>query len=317
MSHASSITSVLLTGASGFVGRHVLTRLLTRDSVRVHATTRRELGAELPERDRVAWHQVDLANAGAVTELVQQTHPDVVLHLASHVAGSRDVDLVRPTFEGNATSTVHLLTALQDLRAQGGEGVRQRVIRRFVQVGSLEEPEPGDASPPSSPYAAAKAAATSYGRMFHHLYDFPIAFARVFMVYGPGMQDENKLVPYTFRRLLDGETPSFGSGTRPVDWVYVEDVAEGLVRMGFADEALDGRRVDLGSGELHTVREVIEEMFRLAAPERTPSFGGRADRKDEQVRRADVAKTHEALGWRPEVELSEGMRRTAEWFQAN
>ena len=303
-----SDTSVLLTGASGFVGRHVLNRLLGR-GLRVHTTTRRDAhAAELPEKERAVWHQVDLADADAVGRLVAETRPDVVLHLASHVAGSRDVSLVRPTFEGNAASTVHLLTALQESRDRGG------TFRRFVQVGSLEEPEPGDAAPPSSPYAAAKAAATQYGRMFHQLYDFPIAFARVFMVYGPGVQDEKKLVPYTFRQLLAGEAPSFGSGARPVDWVYVEDVAEGLVRMGLA-EKLDGERVDLGSGELHTVRHVVEEMFSVVAPDTPPSFGGRADRKDEQVRRADIAETERLLGWRPTVTLSEGLLRTLDWFR--
>ena len=310
-----SDTTVLLTGASGFVGRHVLSRLLERGihlpGLHIHATTRRDASAgDLPEKDRTDWHQVDLADAEAVNRLIDDTRPDVVLHLASHVAGSRDVSLVRPTFDGNAASTVHLLTALQVLREQGED------FRRFVQVGSLEEPEPGDNPPPSSPYAAAKAAATQYGRMFHHLYDFPIAFARVFMVYGPGVQDEKKLVPYTFRQLLAGDAPSFGSGTRPVDWVYVEDVAEGLVRMGLA-EKLDGERIDLGSGELHTVRHVVEEMFRLAAPDTPPSFGGRADRKDEQVRRADVDETERLLGWRPSVELTDGLGRTADWFRRN
>ena len=310
-----SHTSVLLTGASGFVGRHVLTQLLDRQTrtaeLRIHATTRQDLDtSDLPASNRTAWHRIDLADAGAVARLIDDTRPDVVLHLASHVAGSRDIALVRPTFDGNAASTVHLLTALQEQRAAGGG------CRRFVQVGSLEEPEPGDPAAPSSPYAAAKAAATQYGRMFHHLYDFPITFARVFMVYGPGRQDENKLVPYTFRQLLAGEAPSFGSGTRPVDWVFVRDVAEGLIRMGFAD-GLDGKRVDLGSGDLHTVRHVVEEMFRLVTPATTPSFGGRADRKDEQVRRADIDVTQRLLGWSPTVDLDEGLRQTADWFRDN
>ncbi|MDA8019762.1 MAG: NAD(P)-dependent oxidoreductase [Thermoanaerobaculia bacterium] len=321
MSEASdSPTSILITGASGFIGRHVLHRLLDRGFVQVHATSRSDTSRpDLPTAESLTWHRVDLADAAAVEQLVERVRPEIVLHLASHVAGSRDVTLVQPTFSGNAASTVHLLTALQEqrARAKAEPSSPSGGVRRFVQVGSLEEPEPGDGAPPSSPYAAAKAAATAYGRMFHHLYGFPIAFARVFMVYGPGTQDENKLVPYTFRRLLEDDTPAFGSGTRPVDWIFVEDVAEGLVRMGFADESIDGERIDLGSGDLHTVREVIEGMFQIAAPDRAPSFGGRADRQDEQVRSADVAATERCLGWRPGVGLTDGLRRTADWFRKN
>ena len=159
-----------------------------------------------------------MADDTGVADLFAEIRPRVVLHLASHVAGSRDLSLVRPTLRDNLLSSVHLL-----------EQAALHGCDRFVLVGSLEEAT--DDSAPSSPYAAAKAAATSYGRMFHALYDLPVVIARVFMVYGPGPQDERKLVPYVVRSLLDGETPSFSSGVRPVDWVFVEDVAEGLVRL--------------------------------------------------------------------------------------
>lgn len=307
VANASTPATVLLTGATGFIGRHVLQLLAQDADLRVHATSRRQPDpGEVPAG--AEWHRVELSDPGAVDELVDAVRPELVLHLASHVAGSRDVSLVRPTFDGNLASTVHLLTALR-LRCPG--------LRRFVQVGSLEEPALGSDAPPSSPYAAAKAAATAYGRMFHRLYDFPVAFARVFMVYGPGPQDENKLVPYTLRRLLAGESPSFSSGVRPVDWIFVGDVAEGLLRMALADDFLNGRRVDLGRGELHTVRQVIEEMFRIVAPDREPEFGGREDRQDEQVRKADADGTEQLLGWRPRVGLGDGLRRTAEWFRSH
>ena len=74
--------------------------------------------------------------------------------------------------------------------------------------------------------------------------------------------------------------------------------------------AIEGRRIDLGSGELHTVRQVVEQLCAIVDPAIEPSFGARPDRADEQVRRADVATTHRLLGWRPRYDLEAGLRDT-------
>lgn len=303
MAEAASIlapgTRVLLTGGTGFIGRHLLTRLAATGA-EIHCATRGAAPADLPG----VWHSLELSDPAAASRLVAAARPEVVFHLASHVAGSRDISLVLPTFLGNLASTVGLMTALVE---QGG-------CRSFVQAGSLEEPD-DPAATPASPYAASKLGASAYARMFHSLYGLPVVVARIFMVYGPGRQDEKKLVPYTIQSLLRGETPSFSSGTRPVDWVYVEDVAEGLLRLGAAAD-LAGARVDLGRGELFTVREAVEEIFRQVAPEKIPSFGGLGDRFAEQVRRADPAATREQLGWSPPTPLAEGLARTVAAFRA-
>jgi nucleoside-diphosphate-sugar epimerase len=80
-----------------------------------------------------------------------------------------------------------------------------------------------------SPYAAAKFAASAYGRMFHALYHTPVTILRLFMVYGPGQQDLRKLVPYVTLALLKGEMPRVSSGVREVDRIYVDDVAAGYL----------------------------------------------------------------------------------------
>ena len=111
-----------------------------------------------------------------------------------------------------------------------------------------------------------------------------------------------------------GEEVELSSGTRPVDWVEVDDVVEGLLRLGAAP-GIEGRRVDLGSGDLHTVREVVEKLYTILAPDKSPSFGGLPDRPLEQVRRADVEATEKLLGWRPSTSLDEGLRRAAEFYR--
>ena len=116
------------------------------------------------------------------------------------------------------------------------------------------------------------------------------------MAYGPGEQDENKLLPHVIRTLLRGKDPKLSSGKRGVDWVYVDDVTEGLVRVAERAGALAGQRVDIGSGELVEVREVVERVYRLVSPGRTPLLGTLSDRADEAIRRADMVATRGPAG---------------------
>ncbi len=290
---------MLVTGASGFIGAH-LCRKLAAVGARVHATSRNRQ----PGDGELTWHRLDLADRGAAGELIDAVRPEVVFHLASHVAGAREVELVASTFDANLASTVHLLTA-----------VTRHGCRRFIQVGSLEEPEPGEPlAVPSSPYAAAKMAASAYARMFHALYGTPVVLARLFMVYGPAQQDLRKLIPYLVLSLLRGREPRLSSGSREVDWIYVDDVVDGLILAAERD-GNEGRRVDLGSGRLVTIRKVVDTLYRRLAPATVPPFGSLPDRAMEQVRSARSADSYERLGWRPRISLEVGLAATADWYR--
>ena len=291
---------VLLTGATGFIGAHVARRL-TSEGVDVVATYRTDRRDDLDVR----WEQCGLADGDAVGSLVRSVRPGTILHLASYVAGSRALELVEPTFSANLASTVYLLTAAVETE-----------VRRVVLAGSLEEPDGSIPNAvPSSPYAAAKWAATGYARMLNALYELDVVTARVFMVYGPAQRDERKLIPYVINTLLDGQSPEIGSGTRPVDWVFVDDVVEGLLRMAGTPD-LGGQRVDLGSGETHTVRDVVLQLAELVEEGGEPSFGAVADRAMEQIRVANLDETRSALGWAPQTSLKDGLQATIDWYRA-
>lgn len=290
---------VLVTGASGFIGSRLCARLSSLGAS-IHAISRRPR----TEHAAIAWHQGDLASDQVVRDLLAAVKPEIVFHLASEVKGGRDLKLVMPTFNANLLSTVHLLVAATETGC-----------RRIVTAGSLEEPDGQErAVIPSSPYAAAKAAASAYARMFHALYQTPVVLARIFMVYGPGQQDLLKLVPYVALSLLRGESPRLSKGERPVDWIFVEDVVEGLLTMGLAP-GIDGRTLDLGSGELVTTRRIVEILGEIVDAGIPLQFGALPDRPMEQVRVADVAATDRVLGWKPGVPLRSGLEQTVEWYR--
>ncbi|MET8050644.1 SDR family NAD(P)-dependent oxidoreductase [Streptosporangium sp. NPDC005286] len=289
---------VLVTGAGGFIGAHLVRRLGALGA-RVHAVGRRVREST----DGETWHVADVADEGAVEKLVTSVRPEVVFHLASEVAGARDPRLVLPMLHSNLTGVVNLLTAVA-----GAPGTR------VVLAGSLEElrPEEGDRAP-SSPYAVSKWAADGYARMFHHLWGVQVSNLRIGMVYGPGPQDTRKLVPYAALSLLRGQEPELGSGTRELDWVYVDDVVDAFLAAGETPDAA-GRAFDIGTGKGTSIRDTVDLLSRIVGGRIGPRYGALTDRPLDSARIADPAPASEILGWRPTVGLEEGLRRTVEWF---
>jgi len=238
-------------------------------------------------------------------KLLEDVKPDIIFHLASHVVGHRQLQAVQPTFHANLHSAVNLLTVASEIGC-----------KRIILVGSQEEPDfsQSSISVPSSPYAAAKWAASSYARMFHALYQTPVTIARVFMVYGPGQKDIKKLVPYTILSLLNGKAPNLSSGERPVDWIFVEDVADGLLAMA-KSENLNGQTVDLGSGSFVTVRKIVENIADLINAEVQPQFGSVAERAMEQVRKARRQETIDLMSWQAQTSIIKGLEATIDWYR--
>ena len=295
MAEAFSGRRVLVTGATGFIGTQ-LCRRLTAAGASVSGISRGE--AALP--DAATHYRCDACSADELRAVFQSARPELVYHLASFVSGSRELDAVLPTLSGNLVSSVNVLTAC--VEAGGCPAVL---------AGSLEEPD-GDEPVPVSPYAAAKGASSSYARMFHALYGLPVSLARIFMVYGPG-QPSHQLIPHVILALLRGEAPELSSGVRPVDWIFIDDVVEGLLHLGCRSGSRAGDEIDLGSGELVSVRSVAELIAARIDGGVSPRFGALPDRPNERVRRADVAESERRLGWRADVSLEEGIDRTIRW----
>jgi len=292
---------VLITGATGHIGSHLCQRL-TEESAEVHAVSR--TAQSDGDGGEIRWWRRDLRDLEATRNMLAEVKPEVVFHLAGCATGSRGIEAIMPTLEHNLQSTVNLLLALTEV----GCG-------RIVLAGSLEEPTEGITEVCGSPYAASKWAVRAYARMFHSLYKTPVVNTRIFMVYGPGSQPAKRFVPYVISSLLSNEAPKVTSGQRKIDWIYVDDVVEGLLACARSGNTL-GETVDLGSGcltDLHTVALMIRKLI---GTEIRPEFGAVAERQMEQVRVADVRRTLDQLGWQPRTSLEVGLRTTIDWFRA-
>jgi UDP-glucose 4-epimerase len=292
--------TVLVTGGSGFIGGHLCRRLVSCGA-KLHAVSR-ELRPS--DNEHLQWWRGDFRDLATVRRVFSAVRPDIVFHLASRVTGARELGEVLPTFYDNLASTVQLLTAAAEIGCQ-----------RIVLASSSEEPQIfGSTTFPCSPYAAAKWAGSIYGRMFHQLFQVPVVMPRIFMTYGPNQNDTQKLVPFVVFHLLRGENPKLSSGRRQADWIYVDDVVEGLLRAAITP-GIEGCAFDLGSGSLVSVREIVEQLVNITGTSVRPAFGSLPDRPFEQERPADMTFLSNKLGYYPKISLTQGLAATVAWYR--
>lgn len=296
--------AVLVVGASGFLGRH-LVRSLAALGARVTAVSRNVAPATEPA-DLVVWRRCDASDPDAVHALFCDVRPELVYHLTSDSRGGQDLALLSGSVRNDVLATTAVLT----------EAVRWNVAR-VVMTGSLEEPE-GSAREvvPASPYAAAKMVSGLYARMFAALYALPVTVLRLMMTYGPGQKDY-KVVPYTICRLLAGQRAELGSGERMLDWVYVDDVTDAFVRAGVVTVAERGA-IDIGTGTATRLRDVVTLIGSLVGRPELLAFGAAPDRRMEREAIADPRAAAHLLGWSARTALRDGLERTiaayaAEW----
>jgi len=290
---------ILVTGATGFLGSHLCRALRTTNND-VHAVSRRpNIGT-----DGLRWWHADLADYTSARDLLTEIRPDLIFQLTTHGWGAPDLKHVVPTLRNDLMATVNVMAVATELK-----------VHRIVVAGSLEEPQDDGAGHcvPSSPYAAAKCAIGLYARMFHRLYGSPVVVARIFMTYGPG-QPTQKIVPHVIRALLQEQSPELADGRRLIDWIYVDDVVAGLLATAQAPH-VTGRTIDIGSGTLVSIRQVVEQIETLLGSAARPVFGALPVRMMQPTRAANTAAAHALLDWRAATPLAEGLALTAEWYR--
>jgi UDP-glucose 4-epimerase len=286
---------VLVTGASGFIGSHLCRRLL-EEGAEVFAISRKQRPNPV---NGPQWRQLDLTDIDAVRSGLEGIRPDLIFHLSSYAQGERELALVLPTFWSDLAATINVLTAATEIG-----------FERLVTAGSMEESVADEI--PSSPYAAAKSASRSYTRMFHLLYKAPAVMTRIFMTYGPG-QPSKKIIPYCITSFSRGVPVKISSPHRKVDWIHIDDVVRGLLAVALTP-GLEGHSVDLGSGELIEIQEVVSRIQRIMRTDVPVEFGGLPERSWEQVRCSDASKTFNQIGWRPRITLDSGLESTVRFF---
>jgi nucleoside-diphosphate-sugar epimerase len=295
---------VLVTGASGFLGRH-LARRLEAGGLQVVRAGRRQVLAEAPgESPGERWLQLDLADPDRFESVVRELRPSVVYHLAGFASGGTGLDAIERAFELNARATARLLLAI----------ARAVPDARVVHTGTLDASAPDGVAPLSfgTPYGASKLMSELAIRTMREFAALDVVSARVGNAYGPDEPNPQRFVPYAIGELAAGRSPRVSSGTRRADFVHVADVAEALARIGGHPGPLPSP-LDVGTGTLSSIREVVETIARLLGATQPIAWGAAPERRGDQSP-ADAAALEAAIGWRPAIGLEDGLRDTVGWY---
>jgi nucleoside-diphosphate-sugar epimerase len=290
---------ILITGASGFIGYN-LAKKLSALGANVFGTSRI---ARENKNEAFVWLKGSFENLNETKKILEEVRPDIIYHFSGEVTASNDIKHVHPTFHSLVTSTVNILTEATRLNCE-----------RVILTGSCTEPLELETAA-GSPYAAAKCATRTYGNMFWQTYGTPVVIIRPFVGYGPG-QSAGKLIPQVISSFLNDVSPKLTSGKWLSDWIYIEDVIDGTIAATLTP-GIEGSTIDLGTGILTSVKDVVLEIRSIIGAQVSPDFGALPDRNNEFVRLADIEQTFARLNWRAKTSLKHGLIKTVDAYKNN
>ncbi len=307
---------VLVTGAGGFIGSHLVERLVELGaSVRalIHYNALGSWGwlDYSPHRERIEVLMGDLTDRDLVFQAARNV--EIIFHLGALIAIPYSYQAPSSYVRTNIEGTLNILLAARDLN------VTRLVHTSTSEVYGTARYVPIDENHPlqgQSPYSATKIAADKLAEAFYCSYGVPVVIVRPFNTYGP-RQSTRAVIPTIINQCLNGDTIRLGHLHPTRDLNYVSDTVEGFLRAATADNVL-GQTINLGSGREISIGNLALLVARLLGKQvqiMTDERRRRPEKSEVERLLADNSKAKRLLGWEPRVSLEEGLLRTIDWMR--
>jgi UDP-glucose 4-epimerase len=310
----------LVTGGAGFIGSHIVERLLQEgnwvrvlDNFVTGSRANLEFPAGIAGAGKLEVIQGDLRDRAAVERAVDGV--EVIYHQAALASVQRSIQWPAEVNAVNIEGTLEVL-----------EAARRAGARRVVFAGSssvygnaADLPKHEEQRPvPLSPYAVTKLAGEEYMRVFHQVYGLETVTLRYFNVFGPRQTADSEyaaVIPIFLSKLKRGERPIiYGDGEQSRDFTYVGDVVAANLKAAVAPGAA-GQTINIACGKRHTIKQLCQQLIQCCGLDLSPIH---ADPRSGDVRhsQADISRARSILGYSPAVEFETGLQLTCEWFQS-
>jgi dTDP-glucose 4,6-dehydratase len=314
-------TKVLVTGAGGFIGSH-LVDMLVRDGAAVRAMIRYTSGNQrgnltfLPSdiQREIEYYAGDLRDGEAVSRALDGI--DTVYHLGAIIAIPYSYQHPEETVAVNVTGTLNVLQGMRQRGTRCGIIVSTSEVYGTAQYVPINESHPLQSQ---SPYAASKIGAEALAVSFHRSFNTPVVVVRPFNTFGP-RQSARAVIPTIISQALTRDTIRLGAIHPYRDYTYATDTARGLIMAAHASAAL-GQVVNLGTGRSETIGTIAQMVIDLVERPVTVEAGDsqRMRPAASEVMRleSDNRLAQQIMGWQPRVSLEDGLRHTIGWIAAN
>ncbi len=320
---------ILITGGCGFIGNHVVRRVLmipgVEKVVNVDALT---YSGNLDNckdiiDDRYRFVHESINNKSAIDEIIEAERISVLIHLAAESHVDRSINSVKPFVETNIDGTRILLESVVDSK-KSGTNIHFIHVSTDEVYGSLKPDDPPftEDTPlnPQNPYAATKAASDMLVQSFVNTHNISAVITRCSNNFGP-RQFPEKLIPLmTINAMNKKALPIYGDGKQIRDWIHVEDHVSGILSSMLAlivGQIQSGEVFNFGAENERTNIQIVQTILKnVGAEESLISFV--KDRPGHDRRYAmGYEKANRILGWRPEIEWDTGLSDTIQWYNDN
>ncbi len=314
--------NAFVTGATGFVGAHIA-RMLVEQGARVVCLQRDAVRANSLDlfdlRRRATVINGSVEDFALMERVINEYEIEAVFHLAAQAIVGAANRSPLSTFEANIRGTYSLLEACRRV-----ETIRRVVVASSDKAYGSHEDLPYSEDYPLLglfPYDASKACTDIIARSYAHTYRTPVVVSRFANIYGPGDMNMSRVIPGTIVAALRDEAPIIRSDGTPIrEFIYVDDVARGYLLLAERIDEVIGEAFNFGAGEAVQVLDLVNRIIRLAGKEGQVEPRVMLQRKIEREIDAQFLSAEKAearLGWRAEIDLDEGLKRTIEWYRAH
>lgn len=306
--------SVLVTGAAGFIGSHLVEELVglgARVTAFVRYTSRASVGFLASRASYVDIVAGDLTEFESVYRAMKDQ--EYVFHLGALIGVPYSFVHPREVVQVNSIGALNVLTAARETKPLRIVLTSTSEVYGTAQYVPIDEEHPLQAQ---SPYAASKIAADKMGEAFFHAYQLPISILRPFNTFGP-RQSPRAVIPTIIGQVLGGGRISLGATSPTRDFTFVKDTVRGFVRIA-EEEGAVGEVVNLGTGQEVSVGDLAMQIATLIGQETEIIADEQRLRPgSSEVQRlcCNSTKAHRLLRWRPQYSLEEGLRHTIDWVK--
>lgn len=296
---------VLVTGGSGFIGRHLIQQLQQRGAS--VSTISRKRG---PFPKDVIQYPIDIRSREEIQACLRDCRPEYIFHLAGYKERDESPGAFYSSIETNLLGSLNLLTvAKEDSR-----------IKSIIALGTVEEygrnRTPFNESLrecPVTPYSFSKLCVSHLSALFHQLYHLPVIIIRPTLAYGPG-QAEDMFLPALIMALKENRPFAMTAGEQTRDFIYIEDLVDAIL-VACGKEQLHGQILNIGSGKAHKLAQVATLAERMLERKGLVQLGAVPYRKNEIMSYAvSLDKAKQILGWSPKVQLEDGLKKTIAFY---